>query len=684
MSEKIYDSDTDVRVGKLWDDYQTGLRYQSSLGLSRKIPQCVRFYEGDQWPKVTERTKSLPRPVINIIKLICRNKKSAILSKRLRLVFEAESALVNTRRFNEYAAYIMKEMGAERLDKLAIDDAVKKGTYVYHYYWDAEARGKDALQVGGLRCEIIEPLNIFFSNPTERDEQKQKWIIIVSREDVSSVRAKADEDVDRDSIVSDECEDRYGTVEQESDRLCTVLTRYFRQGGEVYCERATKSVMINKPFAIAPDVKAAREYLGFDDEADEELADAPNNSLPDKDGEGAVLPKGAKAPLYPIVVGSYEPREKSIFGIGEVEGLIANQKSINFHFAMSLLSVQELAWGKYIVMPGALKGQTITNEPAQVLTDYTGTGNGIKKLAEQPLHGEPTKLAEELIQLTRNVSGASEVMSGEVVSASMSGAAIAQLQAQASQPIEELADSFRLVKEKQGQVIAQFMKLYYFDRSFTYEEDVPQEMVGLNIPPTEIPEQMPGQIMQGVPTGQMRGDKIRVQDSFSSSEYEDVDFDVIAEAVSGTKSSAAGDIQLIDSLYSQGKISARTYIMLYPDDAISNKSEILRTLESEEQSSVQALSAQIEQMTAEAQRMSAVIAEQEATVSKVESVINENARLRSLLIKVYSEAKTKIAGANMQIGEVSAAAAEATEDATLFAQEIARRDAAKSQSFGNL
>ena len=451
---RYYDSNDEVTT--LWDDYQNGLTYQSSVGLAKKLPRFVKFYEGDQWPAPTKNTKNLPRPVVNIIKMICRAKKSAILSVPVKIVYRAEDMMADVDKFNNFSYYIQKEIGQEALDKRAIDDGVKKGSYFYHYYWDSEAEGKRGTKEGGLRCELIDPLSIFFADPTEPDEQKQEWILIASRENVKSVRAKRDPDVDEDSIVSDESDSKYGTIEQEGDKLCTVLTRYFRRDGEVFCEKATKSVIINKPFALTPDLEGAGRELGFDD------IDAPNNSLPDNHKGDKLRPKGVRAHLYPIVAGSYEPREGSIYGLGEVEGLIPNQKAINFNLAMSLLNNQELAWGKYVVLPNALKGQSITNEPGQVLVDYSNTGNGIKKMTEQAIQGQPLQIIETLTQLTRAVTGSTEVMTGETLGASMSGAAIAQLQSQAQQPVEELRDAFWLVKEKQGKVLAQFFKLFFY------------------------------------------------------------------------------------------------------------------------------------------------------------------------------------------------------------------------------
>ena len=657
-------------VTKLWELYDNGVSYQAAIGLRRGIPEYVRFFEGKQWAKPTERTKNLPRPVINIIKMMCRSKKAAILSSPLKNVYQSEIG-VDVTKLNRFSDYIVKELGQSKLDRDAIDDAVKKGTYIYHYYWDAEARGLDGNYAGGVRCELIDVLSIFFSNPTEPDVQRQKWVLIATREEVEAVRAKCDSDEERGKVCADEAEhNSYGTTEQEGDNLCTVLTRYFRKDGEVYYERATKNATVTHPTALAPDVKAAMKELGYDEEAE-------GDAMPDESKEGESKPIGAY--LYPVVVGVYDKREKSIYGLSEVEGLIPNQKAINFFFAMCLLNAQENAWGKYIVAPGALKGQAITNEPGQVLVDHTKTMNGIRKLTEQTIHSMPLELVNTLTQLTRSVTGTTEVMTGEVIGKNMSGAAIAQLQSQAATPIEDLRNNFKEAKRQQGLVLAQFYKLFYGGKKFSYEEE------------REKLDEMGKPMLNELGNPVMENTK--GFDTFNGEEFKNAELDVVVETTTGTKSSAAGDINILDTLLVQGKISLKTYFNAYPEDAISNKTEILKGIEADEQSEIVQLRAKIEQFMAQIQAQGqeleeakGLLVKQKDTVDKAVSVIQENSRLKTQLVTLYSEASEKINAANAQIkagnakiAENEAKIGELTSDATLFAEELVRREGSMPQ-----
>ena len=639
-------SGTEREVSSLWKMYEDGRGYLATMGLTKKIPMYNRFYEGDQWPAPTKKTQGLPRPVVNFIKMIVRNKVSIILVAKARILFEAELDDVNIKPLNDFTDYIVKEIGQADLDREAVQQACIEGTYIYHYYWDAEAVGKDGKVAGGVRAELLDPLQVIFENPTQRDEQKQKWIIIVSRESVDSVKAKADKGVDLSAIVPDEVDgDEYGTVEQDGSKLCTVVTRYFRRDGEVYVEQATKTVAFKAPVPIAPDVPAAMKELFPEpaaDEVEDEGVDAPNNDLPDaagsnRRGKKPLQGERSRAYLYPIVVGQYEPRKKSIYGIGEVEGLIPNQRYVNTLLGMALLNVMTVAWDKYVVHPNALKHQVITNETGQVLTDYSNTnGNGIKRLGGAAMSGLPVNLCDAIMNMTRTVTGSTEVMSGETVGSVSSAMGISLLQEAAKHPINNLREGFWAAKKKQGLVLAQFFRLFYQNKEYVAEAE----------------EKGKDGTMQ----------KTRRLEIFNGSMLEEMRYDVVCEATVGTNSSSAGTIALLDQLFSGGHIDLRTYVRLYPDDALTNKKELEETVEAMERSQLAVARAELAQVQAELERCMAAMAEDEKLIDKVKSIINQNKDLSLMLAGLYAESSEKLAAANEQINAGNAKISEQQAD----------------------
>ncbi|MBQ7653392.1 MAG: hypothetical protein IJS93_03375 [Clostridia bacterium] len=473
------------RITDLWKDYRKGKDYAASIGLNERIKTNVAFFEGKQWAPSTEATRTMPRPIVNIVKFICRNKRAMLTSTPVKLVYSSKTDKGKAQILTDFAAYVLKEMDVEELDSRAIRDGILKGSYFYHLYWNSD-KGND----GELACELIDPEDIFFHNPLDSDEQKQKWIIVSSRVEVDALKKVAEGDVDLIEGDADE------------DGICTVLTRYYRVNGEVWCEKATKRTIVKKPFRITP--------------------------------EGVKR----KAELYPIVAGVYEEKEKCIYGLSEAEELINNQKLINHVLGMEALAIQNVAWGKYIVTKDALRGQSISNEPGEVLVDYSMTGNGIRKLEQHVLSSTPMNFVNNVTAMTRTVAGATEVMTGETLIGNMSGAAIAQLQSQANQPIMEQRKRFWRVKKKFGLVLAQCFKLYYDEKKW-YEDDVERE--------------------------------------FRSDDF-DGEYEVTVEAVAGANGTTSGDIQLLETLYKKGDIDARTFVAAYPVDSLCEKDKLIKII----------------------------------------------------------------------------------------------------------
>ena len=546
--------------------YMEALENQAMTGLREKIPECVDFYEGRQWPRPTESTKNLPRPVVNIVKMICRAKKGAILATPVRVQYKSYSPLIDVEKFNSFASSVFREMGQDELDRRAIDDGIKKGSYFFHYYWDSDEISSESGENGALACELIDPLNIFFSNPSEVDEQKQDWIIISSQVVVKKLLNSITDSKLINSILL-ECCDGKGDVSLEKETML-LLTRYYKKDGEIYCERQTKFNTVTEPFKIIPDTQEIDSILkeigtsiasGSVSENDKRFVDYRHSPKKNRKFKQ----------LYPIVCGSYERKEGSIYGLGEVEGLIPNQKAINFNIAMNLLNAQQCAWGKYIALPNALGNQKISNVPGQVLIDFSGTGEGIKRMPEGEISSSPMSIAQSLEELTRSVSGTTGVMTGDAISSNLSGAAIAYLQSQAQVPIDELRNSFWHVKCKQGKVVAQFLRHFYFKRAF---------------------------ICQG---NENDSEQMANYDEFSSNEYDGACFEVYVEAVGGTKASLASDISLLDTCLKNGSISLETYIRAYPESAITNKEEILKQINREKESELQMLREEITRLRSE-------------------------------------------------------------------------------------
>ncbi len=618
-------------VSKLWKMYEQGRAYQEKLGLTDQIPKNVDFYEGRQWPEPTTDTKDLPRPVVNFVKFIVRNKKSSIVGSPVSIVYVSDENPELAEKLTAFNHTIENEMDMESVRNRMAQDAIVKGSGWVHYYWDAEALSEQSDYTGGLRAEVIDPLNIFFANPQEEDEQKQKWILIASRCELKAVKQMLDGEHKHaeDLIRPDDAEKRYSQEEeQEGSELVTVLTRYFRKDGEVYYERACKGTMLHNPISLTPEF--IEIDLGNESEDDE---DAVETELPDKPEKRK---NRQKMTLYPIQAYSYEPREKSIYGMGEVDGIIPNQRAINFNLAMQLLSIQNIAWGKYVVKPGALK-QKINNKPGQVITDYSPIGTiGIRRMEEPSFPSAPLNIVDMLTSMTRTVTGSTEVLTGEQVSSNQSGEAIANLQSQALKPIQELRDRYLRSCKRGGRIVKQFYLLFCDKKPYQYKtnESVSEEV-------------------------------------FNSEEFDGVYFDVNVEASAATPYSESLVVSLLGGFLAKGYIDFDTYLELLPAQIATFKASLKKQRQESqaaELKNAQELLAQYQQYLEAMQKQ---LAEQGKTVEQVDRIIAQNRKLQQTLAALQTEYTDKINTANQVITAQSAQNAETTQDARSLALMLA-------------
>ncbi len=610
--------------------YDDSITYQNSIGLTKSIPECVKMFEGDQWAAPTKATKYFPRPVVNIIEMCCNNKKSQVLSSPIKIVYKSENKNADIERFNRFAEYEQKRLRQEDFNNKAILDGIIKGSYCFYYYWDKSVVGLDGLVEGDIAVQVVDPANVLFSNPNEKDEQKQDWIMLVSRENVEHIKEIADGDVDKHKINEDNNDSIYNESESDTEKYVTVLTRFFRHNGEVYFERATKEVIFNKARPFTPNVEHEKNVIA----GKEDKMQQKENT----DDSASEYMRINKATLYPIVFSQWKQRDKSIYGRGEVEAIIPNQKAINWTLGLQILMSQNEGMSPIVVKPDALRGQKITNEPGQVLTDYSKSNDGITFVHRSGMTQSSVALADKIADLTRVAVGSSEVMNGELISAGMSGAAIAQLQAQALKPIEDLQKSFWRTMEKVGEVLEQFMRFFFKNKKYQYEDK----------------------------------NKNIKSENFDSKDYKDVHFDVIAEAVAGTVMSDVADINILDGLFAKGAISLKTFIKCYPDNAIANRQKLLESIDEEEQSAVNQLTAQLQQAQAQLQQAADVLKQQEQTINNAQTVINENRALKEKLYSLQAEYTRKMQQANQLLSGVVVKANEFYNDAKSMAGEVAK------------
>lgn len=632
---------------QIYQEAQRGKDYLARMGLTKILPVCNDFYEGRQWSdKISKDVRHIPRITINICNKICNSKITNILAKTYKIRFRTDKDDISTEKFNSFLEFNLNNMHQDRIDYEAVKSGIVKGTYVIHYYWDSKAIGQYGNFTGAISGEVIDPLKVYFADPSEKNVQKQEYIIIEHRESVKSVRDACDDKKKRKLILpDDETLNYYGedTIDGDND-LVTVYTKYFRIDDEVYFQNATKVVVLNDaPKAWNPRVAykklkendlAKKESVELDGKSENEiLADGKRISFPNSEKNGTSLKK--KCIFYPIVVGCFKEREGSIYGISEIEGIKEVQKAINYLNTYAIMSAQKQGIPKMVVKKDALKGQTPDNSIDQYLIDYTpaGTGDGIKYLQVTPFTEGALSLAPTLMEMAKDITNSNEVLTSDMISKEMSGVAISLLTDNSDRSIDTDRQKYWDNLKNVARIIEQFQKHYYLKKtpySFEISDKLRDELQRADEEAFNSASQL------GINYTPRKFNNLLVDD-FESNEFKDTDFSLIVEIGQGTRFNEAQTMYMLNNLLTTGLIDQKLYIKLYPASGMPNKGEMLDEIEKREAEEITQLRQANEQLTQQIQEVSNYAKQLETTNKQLLGQLNDNQNRLKAMQKEYSD-----------------------------------------------
>lgn len=511
--------------------YANGLKYHKSMGFYEKWPEYERFLAGDQWPAATERTKGLPRPVFNLIAYIQTHKKAAVMGDSIKMVYTSEeideagvdplidNAMNGADKFTKFADATWERLDQDKLNDEMLVSASNCGTGILHYYWNNTIKGGLTNKyIGDFEGEFIDPANCFFGDTQCTDVQKQPYILISHRELTKNVIEAARKGGVPETLVSlinadkNTNDELYDAAKHEMEDMgkVTVLTEYYKKNGNVYFKKVCNDVV------IVPET---------------------NTMLT----------------RYPIAVMTWRPRKKCSYGIGDTEGLIANQKGVNFSLAMMLLSQQQTGWPKLLAKPGAIK-QQITNAPGEIITDYyVGDGDGIKYMNTQSFSANTFGLVDKFISLTKDLNGANDASMGIAPGADMSAQAIMLLQRSAGVPLEDIKKRFYRCVEDIGRIWEDIWKTKY---------NLPRKVKV---------------------TGEDGNDAMM---EFTGTDYKDAPMSLKIDIGPASTYSEFTAQSTLDKLYDKGAIDTVTYLKFSSKTAVPFKTELIKELENQMQVSI--------------------------------------------------------------------------------------------------
>jgi len=421
---------------KIQNYYKLGEQYFNQMGFPDTWQECTKFKDGDQWPHATEKTKNMPRPVINIIRFIEDHKCSSILSEPIKMIFKPEEVLmeesegtdmniVGAELFTQFSEVEWANVDQEGLNEEACEKAAELGSGIYHYFLDNSiVKGKVHVVKGFMQGEILHPVSVMVGNPQCLKTQLQPYILIPVRDDLESIRERAKKNgvkpEDIIKIVGDkDIKDLNPVAKFEVAEKANEITCYWK-------EKKTDTIWV---------MKVCGDVVTFP------AADTRHK-------------------LYPIARFNWYKQDKNWYGISETKGLISNQKSINFMTALGMMQYQLLGMPKLMIRKGIIKN--FNNDPATPLMCEEGQEWGAQYLQPPNQSSKGQELTDFLLSATKTHAGSTETSTGELTkSSAMNATAIMMLQKASAVPLNEIKKRFRRTQEEIGHIQMEFWTINY-------------------------------------------------------------------------------------------------------------------------------------------------------------------------------------------------------------------------------
>ena len=410
----------------IWNLYEKGRNYNTSLSLYSDTDRNYRMYNGNQWAGL--KIKGIEPIQLNIIKPIVKYKVGVINSNYYLPVYSSENYENNE--FKEVAnktGELLNKLASKVWEKDDLDyktrsiskhSAINDECPIYVTY-DSE----NDLPIN----EILSKNDVYYGNENDSDIQNQPYILIKQRKPVSTLIEMAKrEGVPEENlqyIVGDNVtfEEAGDNAKEEVDDMCTIITKLYKKNGTVHFSQATR-------------------FCDLKDDKDTGLT------------------------LYPLVHMLWEEKEGYARGEGEVRYLIPNQLEINKTIMRRLISAKSTAYPQKIVDVSKVENPSAIDKVGATIK-VNGQGiDDVKKaigvITPAQMSTDVEKVMNELIATTRELAGAGDIATGDINPESASGKAILAVQQASQMPVTEQTLALKTTLEGLARIWLDMWKTY--------------------------------------------------------------------------------------------------------------------------------------------------------------------------------------------------------------------------------
>ena len=504
--------------------FEKAFDFNSQIGLYDTVQVNEDFFIGKQWEGV--QSNGLPTPTFNFLKQVVLFQVATITSDNLAM---QASPLPSVRRStaaqiekitqilnHQYAAIIERNNIVGKLREFMRNAAVDGDGCMYFYFDPTVENGQ--LVKGEITAEIIENTRVHFGNPNCRSVQDQPHIILSRR-----------------ALVED--------------------TKYL---AEQYTEEGVCGM--NPDDITADSEKFSNRYDSYTDDKVTVLTYLYRNRDTGtiwccESTEKGILRKAydTKYKRYPLVWLNWDYIQDCYHGQAMITGLIPNQKFINKMFAMVAISLLTTAFPKIIYDKNRIRGWDGSVGTAVGVNG--NVDNVAKTIGGASVNPQIAQFMELCINKTRSFLGASDVAMGD--SRPDNTSAIIALQRAANTPMEMTKQNKCQCVEEMGLIWQDMMSVKYGVR-----------MVEVSMTMDEPGEQPLGMQLQ----------KQTFLEPFDFSALRDFPVAIKQDVGASSYWSEMANMQTLDNLLMNGKITLKQYLERLPSGYIAKKQELIEEI----------------------------------------------------------------------------------------------------------
>ena len=394
----------------IWQKYEKCKNYMDGKSIVSKTERNWNFYIGDQWNGI--KTGGQELPMLNFIKPIVQYKVSSVAQNAMTAVYSDMDANPSLQpvyeKLNKYWQQCWEKSKMNQAAWKALKAAAIQGDS-YVYWEDADILSPPT---------VIPNTCIFLSNENIDNIQEQEYIIVQERWSYDACVAHARKNKISENeiklITTDNDTQSQIFNKKEVDDKVTVLFYMEKKDGVVRVGRATKTAII-EPVEPIQSMKDGK----------------PLKSLS----------------VYPIIPYVWEQVPNSARGVGEVEQLIPNQLELNKTLARRSMAVSIGAYPRLAYDANAIENPEDLNKVGVAIAVNGGGAQSINQMISYlnatNISSDADKLSNDLLQITKDLAGATDYALGNVNPEQASGTAIIAVRDSAQVPLSEQVARYR-------------------------------------------------------------------------------------------------------------------------------------------------------------------------------------------------------------------------------------------------